>query len=260
VSDVLAVASAAARAGGDVLREGRHRDLEIEFKDGPVDLVTAADRRSQEAVCGVLLAAFGDHAILGEEGTVGDLAAEHVWIVDPLDGTTNYAHGWPLYAVSIALCSHGEIVCGVVYDPDRDDLFAATAGGGATVNGRPLHVSSIDALNRSLLVTQVQSADAAVKDEFSSRTRRLLDVAGGVRNFGAPALVLCGVAAGRLEAYCERAMKPWDVAAGGLILTEAGGRVTDFEGRPRDPLGVSGLVATNERIHDQLLEALAVTA
>lgn len=257
---MLATATAAARAGGEVLRSGQGRDLKIERKAGRTDLVTWADREAQAAIAAVLRDAHPGCAILGEEGTIGDLAAEQVWIVDPLDGTTNYAHGWPFYSVSIALCSHGEIVCGVVYDPYRDELFAATAGGGATLDGSPLAVSAIDSLDRALLVTQVQSSDPAVIEDFMVRTRRLLDVAGGVRSFGSPALVMCGVAAGRLEGYCEATMSPWDVAAGALIIREAGGRVSDFAGAVASPLERADLLATNGRVHEELAAVLGLAA
>ena len=256
LSKELEVAVAAARTAGDLLLSRLGHELEIDYKAGPVDLVTDADRESQAAVTEVLLSAFPEHALLGEEGTTGDPGADDVWVVDPLDGTTNFAHGMPMFAVSIALCRDARVVCGVVYDPSRDELFTATDGGGAACNGRPLRVSDVETLERALLVTQVQSTDPAVIGDFLRRVERLLGVAGGVRNFGCPALMLCAVAAGRLEGFCERAMKPWDVAAGGLILREAGGRTTDFENGTTDALATADLVATNGRIHDELLAVL----
>ena len=255
-AEILEVAVRAARAGGEVLLDGLAGELEIEHKDGHVDLVTSADRRSQDAVFAVIRDAFPGHALLGEEGTAGDPEADGLWIVDPLDGTTNYVHGWPLFSVSIAHRAGGRLVCGVVLDPWRDELYTATAGGGATCNGVPLRVSDVDTLSRALLVTQVQSSDAAVIREYVERLERLIHLAGGVRNPGSPALVLCAVAAGRLEGFCERRIKPWDVAAGSLIVAEAGGRVSDFDGDPAESLEPVDLVATNGRIHAELIEAL----
>ena len=253
---ILEVAVRAARAGGAVLRESLAGELDIEHKDGHADLVTAADRRSQEAVFAVIREAFPDHALLGEEGTAGAAAADEVWIVDPLDGTTNYVHGWPMFSVSIAHHAGGRPVCGVVLDPWNEELYAATAGGGATCNGVPLRVSHVAELSRSLLVTQVQSSDPAVIREYVERLERLILLAGGVRNPGSPALVLCAVAAGRLDGFCERRIKAWDVAAGSLIVAEAGGRVSDFAGGPAGSLEPVDLVATNGRIHAKLIEAL----
>jgi myo-inositol-1(or 4)-monophosphatase len=251
------VAIAAARAGGGVLMEQRAEALEVDLQAARANLVTAADLRSQAVITGVIREAFPDHAVVGEEGTAGDPASEHLWFVDPLDGTTNYAHGLPFFCVSVALRADGEPVCGVVYDAYHDELYAATRGGGATRDGTSLRVSDVDRLDRSLVVAQAQSSDPAVIREFAELVELLANAARGVRFPGAPALVLALIAAGRLEAYCERAMDPWDIAAGQLILEEAGGRMTRFDGETLGRTASADVVASNGRIHDELLAALA---
>jgi myo-inositol-1(or 4)-monophosphatase len=252
----LEVAVAAARAAAEVLSDASRGDLEIAYKDTRANLITAADRRSQEAIAGVILDAFPDHAIVGEEGTTGDPSAEHVWYVDPLDGTTNYTHGLPFFCVSIALRTSGETVAGVVYDPSQEEMFAATRHGGATRNGARLCVSDVARLDRALIVAQAQTDDPAEIRAFADLLERLLNVAGGVRSLGSPALTLCAIAAGRLDAYCEHAMDLWDLAAGQLILEEAGGALTRFDGLPHRTAERVDIVASNGRIHTELLTAL----
>jgi len=254
----LRIAEAAARAGGEVLirrlREGA--DLEIGYKDARANLVTEADRESQRAVAATILTAFPDHAVNGEEGTAGNFDAASVWYVDPLDGTTNYAHGVPFYCVSVALRSGGKTVAGAVYDPVRDELFAAVRGGGATLNSRPLHVSDVTRLDRALVVAQAQTVDADEIHAYAALVERLMSVCGGVRSLGSPALTLCAIAAGRLEAYCEYTMDAWDILAGGLILAEAGGKLTLFNGRPHDSTERADVIASNGHVHAELIAAL----
>jgi myo-inositol-1(or 4)-monophosphatase len=256
----LEVAVAAARAAAQVLGDARRNDLEIAYKDERANLVTAADRQSQEAIAGVILDAFPGHAIVGEEGTTGDPAAENVWYVDPLDGTTNYTHGLPFFCGSIALRTSGEAVAGVVYDPSHDEMFAATRYGGATRNGGRLRVSGVARLDRALIVAQAQTDDPAEIRAYADLVERLLNVAGGVRSLGSPALTLCAIAAGRLDAYCEHAMELWDLAAGQLILEEAGGTLTRFDGQPHRTADPADVVASNGRIHTELLGTLKGTA
>ena len=253
----LQVAVDAARAGAAELTAARGGDLHIDYKDARANLVTVADRRSQQAITDVILGAFpSGHAIDGEEGTAGERDAEHTWYVDPLDGTTNYAHGLPFFCVSVALRSRGGTNVGVVYDPVRDELFAADRGGGATLNGRALRVSPITRLDRALVVAQAQSVDPAEIAAYGRLAERLMSVAGGVRSLGSPALTLCAIAAGRLDAYCEYAMDAWDIAAGQLILQEAGGRLTLFDGRPHQTADRADVVASNGHIHTELISSL----
>jgi myo-inositol-1(or 4)-monophosphatase len=252
----LAVAVKAARAAAEVLSDTMGADLGISYKDARANLVTVADKQSQQVITGVIAGAFPGHAIVGEEGTTGDPGAEHVWYVDPLDGTTNYAHGLPYFCVSIAKRTSGETTAGVVYDPYHDEMFAATRQGGATRNGEPLRVSQVQRLDRALVVAQAQSVDPEEIRAYARLVERLMTVAGGVRSLGSPALALCAIAAGRLEAYCEHAMDPWDITAGQLILEEAGGTLTRFDGRPHRTADRADVVASNGLIHTELLTAL----
>ncbi len=258
----LQVAIAAARAGAAELTAVRGGDLRIDYKDGRANLVTVADLRSQQAITDVILSAFpSGHAIDGEEGAAGDPDAGHVWYVDPLDGTANYAHGLPFFCVSVALRTAGErttgqTIAGVVYDPVHDEMFAAAQGDGATLNGRGLSVSAVTRLDRALVVAQAQSVDVAEIRAYADLVERLMNAAGGVRSLGSPALTLCAIAAGRLEAYCEHAMDAWDIAAGQLIVEEAGGTLTTFDGSPHRSADRADVVASNGLVHTELLTAL----
>jgi myo-inositol-1(or 4)-monophosphatase len=255
----LRLAMAAARVGGGVLlkRLKTGADLEVGYKDARANLVTAADRESQRVVTAMILATFPQHLVLGEEGTAGQPGASHVWYVDPLDGTTNYAHGLPFFCVSVALRAYGRTVAGAVYDPLRGELYAAQAEGGATLNGVPLRVSETATLDRSLVVAQAQTVDPAEIRGYARLVERLMSVAGGVRSLGSPALTLCSIAAGRLDAYCEYAMDPWDIMAGQLILEQAGGTLTRFDGQPHQSADPADVVASNGLIHRELITALA---
>jgi myo-inositol-1(or 4)-monophosphatase len=231
-------------------------DLEIRYKDARANLVTLADTDSQRAVTATIRATFPWHAVIGEEGTSGDPGADRVWYVDPLDGTTNFSHGLPFFCVSVALRAHGATVAGAVYDPVRDEMFAASAGGGATLNGAPIGVSGTARLDRALVVAQAQTVDPGEIRAYALLAERLMSVTGGVRSLGSPALTLCAIAAGRLEAYCEYAMDAWDILAGQLILAEAGGMLTLFDGRPHSTAARVDVVASNGYIHAALIDAL----
>jgi len=255
----LRVAEAAARAGGAVLtgRLQAGADLEVGYKDARANLVTAADRESQQVIAATILTSFPGHAVNGEEGLAGDVGAPSVWYVDPLDGTTNYAHGVPFFCVSVALRSGGQTVAGAVYDPSRDEMFAAARGGGATLNGRKLRVSEVARLDRALVVAQAQTVEESEIRAYAALVERLMSVCGGVRSLGSPALTLCAIAAGRLEAYCEYTMDAWDILAGQLILAESGGTLTLFDGQPHATTDRADVVASNGHIHAELIAALA---
>jgi myo-inositol-1(or 4)-monophosphatase len=255
----LRVATGAARAGGAaVMKRLRGAgDLETRYKDARANLVTLADTDSQRAVTATIHATFPGHAVIGEEGTSGDPGAGRVWYVDPLDGTTNFAHGLPFFCVSVALRADGATVAGAVYDPVHDEMFAASAGGGATLNGERLRVSAVSRLDRALVVAQAQTVDPAEIRAYALLVERLMSVAGGVRSLGSPALTLCYIAAGRLDAYCEYTMDAWDILAGQLILAEAGGRLTLFDGQQHLTAARADVVASNGYTHAALIDALS---
>jgi myo-inositol-1(or 4)-monophosphatase len=247
----LEAALEAARRAGDLLRDGFGSRLRVRYK-GEVDLVTETDEVAEGVIREVLLGAYPSYGMLGEEG--GETAGEEDarWIVDPLDGTTNYAHGLPMFAVSIALEKAGEVVLGVVHDPIADETFVAERGRGARLNDESISVSETDRLVRALVVTGFpydrDEVPAAVDlfGRFSVRAQ-------GMRRLGSAALDLCYVAAGRLDAYYERGIHAWDVAAACLILEEAGGTVSDYKGRTFDLEG-GELVASNGPLHPALVE------
>jgi myo-inositol-1(or 4)-monophosphatase len=199
--------------------------------------------------------------VIGEENDSDEPPAPvdgPVWFVDPLDGTRNYLNGVPYFCTSVAVASDGHVLAGAVYDPSRDELYTATRGRGATCNGKPIRVSSVSAVSEALVVTQAQSADPTVIAEFLELAGLLMNATAGIRFPGAPALVLADIAAGRYTAYVERAMDPWDTAAGRLLVEEAGGRFTDFAGQPVG-LGRADVVASNAHVHDALVAALKET-
>jgi myo-inositol-1(or 4)-monophosphatase len=260
------LAEAAARAGGAALMARRLERLDVEYKDARANLVTVADRESQAAIADIILTAFPGHAVNGEEGTAGNFDASDVWYVDPLDGTTNFTHGLPFSCVSVALRSSaartsetpggGATVAGAVYDPLHDEMFVAARGGGATLNGVPIGVSDVTRLDRALVVAQAQTVDPDEIRAYALLVERLMSVAGGVRSLGSPALTLCYIAAGRLDAYCEYAMDAWDILAGQLILAEAGGLLTLFGGQPHVTADRADVVASNGYLHPELIDAL----
>lgn len=254
LEQVREVAQRAAVLGGRILREHLGKVRDIRHK-GQVDLVTEVDHLSEIAISEVIREVFPRHQVLAEEGTIGGDDPEHRWIIDPLDGTTNYAHGFPFFAVSIAYERAGTVEVGVIYNPIALEMFVAMRGQGATLNGQPIAVSSTTRLILSLLATgfpydRTHLAPALrLFDLFSHRAQ-------AVRRAGSAALDLAYVAAGRFDGYWERHVQPWDIAAGALMVVEAGGQVTNFAGRPFDPFGRE-IVATNGRIHAAVLQVIA---
>ncbi len=222
-------------------------------KSTPTDVVTQADHESEAAIRELIASRHPDHVVLGEEQGQ-DKEGAFRWIVDPLDGTVNYAHGFPFYAVSIGLEAHGEVVLGVILDTARNELFTAIKGQGAFLNGRPIRVSTRDTLLGSLLATGFPY-DVNKDPENLTYFQRALGQGLMVRRPGAAALDLAYVAAGRLDGFWEVKLNPWDVAAGWLLVTEAGGRVSGFAGEDYR-LGNRYLVASNGQIHDQLLQTI----
>lgn len=252
----LDVAVSAARDAGALLR-GQQRELLTVQRKGIVDLVTNADIASEKLIVGQILDAFPDDSFLAEEGTGADTLepAGRRWIIDPLDGTTNYAHGYPMYAVSIALEVEGEVQVGVVYVPVLDEMFAAIKGQGAMLNGAPARVSDTDQLIDSMLCTGF-AYDPDIRPLNESHWSSFLERSQAVRRDGAAALDLCYVACGRYDGFWERELSPWDVAAGALLVCEAGGTTSNYNGNRLD-IYAREAVASNGRIHAQMLETLA---
>lgn len=253
----LDAASYIARIAGKMLlaRRLEARPLAVSYK-GVIDLVTEMDRQVETFVRREILRSFPDHAILGEEeGGSERPAGSPLWLVDPLDGTTNYAHGYPCYAVSLALEVEGQVVMGVVYQPVLDELFAAVLGGGATLNGHPIEVSATEEIGQSLLASGFPY-DAWTSDRDNGQEwRRFLKRVVSLRSDGSAALDLCHVAAGRIDGYWELDLEPWDMAAGALIVTEAGGSVTRVDGSAFSPYGRS-VLANNGLIHGEMIQIL----
>ena len=246
------VAERAALAGGEVVRRGS-ADTEAGTKSGPGDYVTDVDRDSERAIGEVLVTAAPEIPMLGEEE--GGRPGERYWVVDPLDGTTNFAHGFPAFCVSIGLEAEGRIVLGVVYDPLRQELFEAEAGKGAFLNGERIHVSKAATLDKALVVTGFAYDQAGRQSNLTHFSRFALR-AQGLRRTGSAAIDLCYAAAGRVDGFWELYLHPWDVAAGSLIVTEAGGRITDFAGKAFSIYGKETL-ASNGLVHQAMLEVLA---
>jgi myo-inositol-1(or 4)-monophosphatase len=239
-----------AQEAGKILRQEFDRPPNIAYK-GDADLVTQADKRSERAIVERLTQYFPDHAIAAEEGSGHEGASEFRWHVDPLDGTTNFAHGYPCFCVSIALARRDTLLAGVVFNPIYNELFTAAHGEGAMLNGKPIRVSKIETLATSLLCTgfpahkRIASPNIHYYWDFTLRSH-------GVRRDGSAALDLASVAAGRFEAFWEFGLNRWDVAAGMLLVEEAGGKVTDFSGE-RYHLGAPMILATNGLIHAETL-------
>jgi myo-inositol-1(or 4)-monophosphatase len=254
MKDFLAVAVEAARTAGGILKENIHGAREITYK-GDINLVTEMDTRSERAVVGILRASFPGHGIIAEEETRITNASGYTWIIDPLDGTTNYAHGYPCFSVSIALEHEGDVIIGVVYDPMRDELFTAQKGQGAYLNGKRIKVSTVDELIKSLLATGFPYDRKVSEKNNMNYFHDLLMASQEVRRDGSAALDLCSVAAGRFDGFWELKLKPWDVAAGSLIVREAGGRVTDLADNTFDIFG-DEVLASNGIIHGQMVEKL----
>jgi len=249
------VAVDAARAAGRLLRDELSGVRRIAYKGAPTNLVTEMDQRAEAEILGRLRGAFPDDAILSEETGEAAGSSGRRWIVDPLDGTTNYAHGLPVFGVSIALEAERGMVLGVVYDPTRDELFVGERGLGATLNEATIRVSATTTLDASLLVTGFpydirETLDTNLPEyaAFSVRAR-------AVRRLGSAVLDLAYVACGRFDAYWELRLGAWDVAAGGVLVEEAGGRLTGIDGKPMD-VDAPTLLASNGQVHEAMLSVL----
>jgi myo-inositol-1(or 4)-monophosphatase len=253
----LATAIEAVIRAGDVQLARFGTALRVD-KKGAIDLVTEIDLQIEREFRATIADRFPDHVVLGEEFESRgdrDASSPYCWVFDPVDGTTNYAHGLPIFCSSLALEIDGEIAVGAVYDPTRRELFTAERGQGAWLNGMPLGVSAADTLLDSLLVTGFHYEIQKDPEELVSLFREFIARARAVRRLGSAALDLCYVAAGRFDGYWEAKIQPWDVAAGALIVTEAGGRVTTVGGEQFKSRAGS-VLATNGRIHDLMVEVI----
>lgn len=257
MNEYLDAAIEISREAGAILREGFNRPKKISYK-GEVDLVTESDRRSERLVVARLREHFPDHGIVAEEGGGARAVAKYCWHVDPLDGTTNFAHGYPCFAVSIGLAEEGVPIAGVVFNPVSDELFAGARGEGAYRNDVRIRVSPVERLATSLVATgfpthqRQKSSNIHYYWQFTLRSH-------GVRRDGAAALDLCSVACGRFDAFWEFGLKSWDTTAGVVIVEEAGGRITDLAGQPYR-LGGPSILASNQRIHQEVLQVAASIA
>lgn len=255
-AELLDLARDLARAAGAIQRDRYETGLTIDTKSASIDLVTEVDRACEERIVGGIRAVRPNDAILAEEGHGGDDSSARIrWIIDPLDGTTNFAHGFPRFCVSIGIEIGSERCVGVVYDPLLDECFEATRGEGAWLGPRRLRVTSEADLGRSLVATGFAYDVHESADDNLDLFRNIVKSARGIRRDGSAALDLCYVAAGRLDAYWEFKLHPWDVAAGFLIVEEAGGRLSSLENGPIDPSGRE-VVATNGAVHEALLARL----
>jgi myo-inositol-1(or 4)-monophosphatase len=248
--DLILPMQSIAREAGALLMDFFHQQVKIEYK-GDADLVTVADRKSEALILERIRKQFPTHDIMGEEGTRIESGSDYKWYVDPLDGTTNFAHGFPVFCVSLAVQYRGQGAAGVIYDPTRDEMFAAELGKGALLNGQSIHVSATARLAECLVGTgfpsqkRHKSPNIYFYHQLTLRTH-------GVRRAGSAALDLCNVACGRFDGFWEFNLNPWDTAAGVLIVQEAGGRVTNFSGGPFR-LDSRETLASNGLVHDALI-------
>jgi myo-inositol-1(or 4)-monophosphatase len=255
VTDYLKIAEQACREAGAIQKEGLKKSREIVFK-GAINLVTDIDHACEKAIVHRIQGAFPQHDILAEEGSGKRKDSEYKWIIDPLDGTTNYAHAYPLFCTSIALEHQGEIVLGAVYDPNLDEMFLGEKGGGATLNGKKIQVSQVGELDKALLATGFAYNIRETQNNNLNHFQNFLFQAQAIRRDGVAAIDLCYVAAGRFDGFWELNLFPWDVAAGFVIIKEAGGEVTDFQGH-KFQIYLKEILASNEKLHPAMAQVLA---
>ena len=251
----LGIAQEVARQAGSLLKDNWLRTKTVEIKTDIVDLVTNVDRAADALITEALHTRLPDHQVLAEESALSGPASPYRWYIDPLDGTTNFAHTFPHFAVSLGLTYESHPIVGVVYDPLRDELFCARRGTGASLNGRPIQVSSIPSLDRSMLLTGFPYDRRQRSQFYLSFYQAFMLHTQGIRRSGSAALDLCYTACGRADGFWEWRLYPWDSAAGALIVEEAGGRMSDFGGETFELAGEQ-LLASNGKIHRALIEVL----
>jgi myo-inositol-1(or 4)-monophosphatase len=251
----LSVAWDAANSAGEIIRASWHQPKSIDYK-GAIDLVTSVDRETERSIVELIRRNFPSHSILAEEETnVESKENEYRWIIDPLDGTTNFAHGYPQVSISVALEHGGQPILGLVYDPLRRECFRAVKGQGATLNGSPIQISTVKELDKALLATGFPYDRREKADYYLSFFKAFLTRCQGIRRNGSAALDLCYAACGRIDGFWELKLRPWDTAAASLIVAEAGGTISDFSGNQFSIWGNETL-ASNGLIHAEMLAAL----
>lgn len=253
---MIQLATEAALEAGRFLKMSVGKIKQIERKQGQeLNLVTEIDKKSEEMIIRKIKQRYPHHDFLAEESGSHEKQSDYKWVIDPLDGTTNFTHGFPIFCVSIALEVKGEAVLGVVYDPNADELYSAEKGKGATLNGKPIHVSRVSTLIESMLVTGFPYTVRDNPEEIIRHFGSFLVEAQAIRRLGSAALDLCYVAAGRLDGFWEASLNPWDMAAGVLIAEEAGGKFTDFRGFPTS-IYDKQLLVSNGLIHEHMVKVL----
>lgn len=245
------------KEAGEIIREGFGKKFFLEYKTNLSNYVTEIDKKSEAAIISFVKKEFPGHAVLAEESGEYKTSSEYLWVIDPLDGTSNFAHGLPIFSVSIGVQKNEETICGVVYDVMRDEIYSSEKGSGSFRNEQKLHVSINDNLRKSMLVTGFPYDIADNPDFAIERFAAFLKASSAVRRLGSAAIDLCYVAAGVFDGFWEVFLNPWDMAAGKLLVEEAGGRVTDFEGLPMNIFNKQ-ILATNGKVHDSMINVLKV--
>ncbi len=244
-----------AKEAGGIIRDGFGKNFSVEYKTNLSNLVTGIDKKSEETIIGFIKKEFPTHSVLAEESGSHEKDSEYLWVIDPLDGTTNFAHGLPIFSVSIGVQKNNEIICGVVYDVMRDAMYSAEIGGGAYCNGQRLQVSTNDDLEKSVLVTGFPYDIKNNPDHAIERFVSFLKNSRAVRRLGSAAIDICYVAEGVFDGFWEVHLNPWDMAAGKLLVEEAGGVVTNFSGEKID-IYSKQILASNGKVHSEMLRVL----
>jgi len=243
------------KQAGQLVKESFGKNLDVEFKTNELNLVTEADKASEKLITDFIKEKYPSHGILAEEGSELNRSAEYLWVIDPLDGTTNFAHGLPIFAVSIGVQKNGETIAGVVYDIMQDIIYAAEAGAGATANGKKMNVSSNSNLAHSFLVTGFPYDIRQNPDKAFERFIAMINSSRAVRRLGSAAIDFCFVAKGVFDGFWEVHLHPWDICAGKLIVEEAGGLVTDFDGNKID-IYSKRILASNKLVHQKMIDVM----
>lgn len=243
------------KIAGEVVREGFGKNFEIELKGSVTNLVTEIDKKSEQVIIDFIKKNFNNHSVLAEESGYSKESSEYVWVIDPIDGTTNFAHGLPIFSVSVGLQKNGETICGAVYDVMRDAMYFAELNSGSYLNGKKITVNANADLSRSVLVTGFPYDIAENPNNAVEKFSAFLKKSRAIRRLGSAAIDFCYVAQGVFEGFWEVSLNPWDICAGKLLVEEAGGIVTDFNGNSIDIFSKQ-ILATNKLVHQEMLEIL----